>query len=211
MQIKATSGTGSAAAGIIGTGLAMALPDQRWIGFVLMAVGCIIFVFDIKVEGGRIRFGNPKGRQVNSWGPWILIVGGPLIGVLWLYFMPHSISNQPRAPEQSSHGSEDTRAETAKNSAITPVPILDAQLQEIRALRDFLGGKDETGLRETFGIPDILKYNIMFVRKDIAPNSLTDNQKKEMEQFFLGGHGIVSRIYANMTITNNKVLAIDQH
>jgi hypothetical protein len=85
MQVKPTAGTGSAALGVIGTGLAMTLPDQRWIGVILIMLGCIIFIFDIKVKGRRVAFGNPKGRHVNHWGPWLLIVGGPLLGVLWLY------------------------------------------------------------------------------------------------------------------------------
>lgn len=95
MHFKTNAGTRSAAAGLIGTGLAVAFPEQRWIGFIIIAVGFVIFIFDIKVIDWKISFGNPGAAHMNYWGPWVLIIAGPLIGVLWLYFTwAPSVSSQ---------------------------------------------------------------------------------------------------------------------
>jgi hypothetical protein len=74
----------------------MALPDQKWIGVVLIVLGCLIFIFDVKIEHGRICFGNPTGRHVSYWGPWILIFGGPLIGLLWLFWTSSATTQPPQ-------------------------------------------------------------------------------------------------------------------
>jgi hypothetical protein len=47
------AGSAAAAFGIIGTGLALALPDEKWIGWVLVAIGGLVFLFDIRIEGWR--------------------------------------------------------------------------------------------------------------------------------------------------------------
>jgi hypothetical protein len=30
----------------------------------------------------------PRHKSLNTWGPWVLIVGGPILGLLWLYLGP---------------------------------------------------------------------------------------------------------------------------
>ncbi len=54
MHLKTTSGSGDGALGIIGTGLALALPDAKWIGWTLVGIGLVVFVFDIHIERGQL-------------------------------------------------------------------------------------------------------------------------------------------------------------
>jgi hypothetical protein len=97
MQVKTTSGSGAAGLGVIGTGLALALPDAKWIGWLLVAMGLLVFLFDIRIERGQIRAG---GSRLHQFGPWVLIIGGPLLGAAWLYFQnaPTSDSNDGQLP-----------------------------------------------------------------------------------------------------------------
>jgi hypothetical protein len=110
MRFRSISGPASAAVGIIGTGLALALPEQKWIGFILIALGLATFIIGVRDEGCGISPGNPSGKHVSHWGPWVLIISGPLIGFLWLYFTPVSPANTGIEP------SSEKNTETTENS-----------------------------------------------------------------------------------------------
>jgi hypothetical protein len=60
MQIKIAPGSAGTAIGIIGTGLAMLLPEQRWIGILLIGIGLLVFLFDIRVERGHVESGGHR-------------------------------------------------------------------------------------------------------------------------------------------------------
>jgi hypothetical protein len=49
----------------------------RGIGLILMAAAIVGIIIWFAVEH--------RSRTVNAWGPWILIIGGSVIGALWLY------------------------------------------------------------------------------------------------------------------------------
>ncbi len=85
MRIETSSGSASAALGIIGTGLAMAFPEEKWIGLFLVGIGLLVFLFDVKIERGHLRATGPTRHRMNNLGPWILIVTGPVFGLIWLY------------------------------------------------------------------------------------------------------------------------------
>jgi Leucine-rich repeat (LRR) protein len=105
MQLKITSGSGAAGLGVIGTGLAYAFPDAKWIGLLLIAIGVLVFGFDIRFERGRVRTG--RWRRLNQIGPWILIVCGPLIGLVWLYLQsPLASSSSADAQSALAHLAE---------------------------------------------------------------------------------------------------------
>jgi hypothetical protein len=87
-HVQTTSGSGAAALGIIGTGLALALPDDKWIGWILVAAGLLVFLFDVRIEGWHVRAGRLRDTRLNTWGPWVLIIGGPVLGFAWLYLGP---------------------------------------------------------------------------------------------------------------------------
>lgn len=84
MQIRLGPGSALAALSLIGTGFALAYPEAKWFGFVLIGLGVLGFLFDFRLEHGRARFGHGS-EKLQTWGPWILIVGGPLIGGFWLF------------------------------------------------------------------------------------------------------------------------------
>jgi hypothetical protein len=42
MHVQTTSGSAGAAFGIIGTGVALALPDEKWIGWIIAAIGAAV-------------------------------------------------------------------------------------------------------------------------------------------------------------------------
>ena len=57
-RLNRTSGSLSVAIGLVGAGAVVVWPDQRWIGWVLIAVGLLTFAFDVRLESGRLRVGS---------------------------------------------------------------------------------------------------------------------------------------------------------
>jgi hypothetical protein len=92
MQIKTTSGSGSAGLGIVGTELALAFPRAEWIGWLLVVAGLSVFVFDIRIERGHIAVGSPESisrRLRRIWPQYLMVFAGclffaGLIGLLQL-------------------------------------------------------------------------------------------------------------------------------
>src|SRR3979409_226141 len=80
MHIKTTSGSGAGALGVIGTGLALALPDAKGIGWTLVVIGLLVFVFDVHMERGQIAaVGSPatlKQRFKRMWPQYLMMVCG---------------------------------------------------------------------------------------------------------------------------------------
>ena len=83
MQIKTTSGSGAAGLGIVGTGLALALPDIKWIGWLLVAAGLFVFLFDVRIERGHVAVGSPQSLRQRLKRMWPQYLMG-LSGVLFL-------------------------------------------------------------------------------------------------------------------------------
>lgn len=74
---------------ILGVGLALALglPPNSWTDMppelVHIGVGAGIVLIII---GLAITFSSfPRQKSMNTWGPWVLVIGGPLLGMLWFY------------------------------------------------------------------------------------------------------------------------------
>jgi hypothetical protein len=108
MQIRIGSGSFSTGLGVIGTGLAMAFPDQKWIGFVLIAIGLLIFLFDIRFEHGEMESGDRRlGRLIHSADPkrrmiallGMIIFGLGFIGCTAVYFWPKSVARPERSAQ----------------------------------------------------------------------------------------------------------------
>jgi hypothetical protein len=49
---------------IVGTGLAMALPDQKWIGWAIVVLGIAIFALQVRYENGHVRV---SARHAKMW------------------------------------------------------------------------------------------------------------------------------------------------
>jgi len=60
MRVSVASGSVFTGLAIIGTGAAVIWQDQRWIGVLIVLVGVLALVFDIKIERGHVEVGTPK-------------------------------------------------------------------------------------------------------------------------------------------------------
>jgi hypothetical protein len=49
----------------------------------------VIFVSIGGLFGIWLHADVERGRRLSTWGPWVLIIGGPLVGFIWLYFGTH--------------------------------------------------------------------------------------------------------------------------
>lgn len=103
MQVKTTSGSGAGALGIIGTGLALALPNAKWIGWTLVVIGFFVFVFDIHLERGQLTSvgsaATLKQRFKRMWPQYLMVVCGigffvGLVAFLQLNVNPSPISSK---------------------------------------------------------------------------------------------------------------------
>jgi hypothetical protein len=75
-----------------------------------------------------------------------------------------------------------------------PEPLLTAQLQEIKELEAFIGGKDEGQLWDMFDFPNMIRFNIM--RAKACLSALSDAEAAQCNAFFAsGGQGHLSLDY----------------
>ncbi len=65
--------------------------------------------------------------------------------------------------------------------------LFDAQFKELTALEDFIGAKDESELRELFGFPDAVKFNVMIAKRNFLPNGVTRRQSEAIDNFLATG------------------------
>jgi Leucine Rich repeats (2 copies) len=85
MRVRIDSTWLTAAIGIAGAGIALMYPDAAIALFILAG---LVFLFGIRIEGWHFHVGDSWRNRMSTWGPWILIVGGPVLGLIWLYLIP---------------------------------------------------------------------------------------------------------------------------
>jgi hypothetical protein len=127
MHFKTTSGSGAGALGIIGTGLALALPDAKWIGWTLVGVGLLVFVFDVHIERGHIAVGSSvslRERFQRMWPQYLMAICGigffvGLVAFLQLYV------TSPAKEELPSPASDDRPSSPAPTEKPEPEVLLD--------------------------------------------------------------------------------------
>ena len=73
------------AIGIAAAGVALMYPEA---GIVLIVAAVVVLLFGVRIEGWHVRLMPTWRSRVHTWGPWILIIGGPVLGTLWLVFRP---------------------------------------------------------------------------------------------------------------------------
>jgi len=76
--------------GLAGTLAAMALPlaypdTQIWIWRLILWASCFVLIGSILFLLYDVFLRHRVVGKLNMWAPWILIIGGPIIGLLWLY------------------------------------------------------------------------------------------------------------------------------
>jgi hypothetical protein len=52
MRVETSPGSAAAALGVIGTGLAWALPDEKWIGWLIVLIGVLVFCLMFELMDG---------------------------------------------------------------------------------------------------------------------------------------------------------------
>ena len=92
MRTSLTSGSLFNGLAIIGTGAAVMLPDQRWIGALIIGVGILALIFDVRFERGHVEIGSPRtfGKRFRAMSAQIIMLAGALLFVVGaiLYFWP---------------------------------------------------------------------------------------------------------------------------
>ena len=68
--------------GIAGTGLGMAIPDQRWIGWAIVALAIVIFAVQVRYENGHIKIGWGAPERARMWP----IIGMTLSAIAFIGF-----------------------------------------------------------------------------------------------------------------------------
>ena len=86
-----------------------------------------------------------------------------------------------------------------------PSSLFDAQLKEIQEIDNFVGRKSELDLRDTFDFPNMLKYNIVLAKNELAPLLSKAEDVAAMNKFFQGGQALTDVRFATLTVSNNAV------
>jgi hypothetical protein len=82
---------------------------------------------------------------------------------------------------------------------LAPAPLLKSQLEEITRLQEFLTARYESGLREIFDLPGIMRFNIKMTKRSLVPKSMSSTESDEIDEFFKGGQAIVNTKYCNVS------------
>jgi len=77
-------------------------------------------------------------------------------------------------------------------------PLLEAQLRDIQQIDGFIIKKDEHGLRETFDLTNILKFNIRMVRRSLKSALVSKAESEELDAFFKDGNSRVDARYGSL-------------
>lgn len=80
MRLSFSSGSIFNGLAVIGAGMAVMVPDQKWIGAVIVAAGALSLVFDIKVDRGHLEVGSPHSfrTRVRAMLPQTLMILGAI-------------------------------------------------------------------------------------------------------------------------------------
>ena len=64
MRLSFTSGSLSGGLGLFGTGAVILWPTSQWLGYLLIASGVVVFLFDVRFESGHLAIG--KGKKLKD-------------------------------------------------------------------------------------------------------------------------------------------------
>jgi hypothetical protein len=95
--------------------------------------------------------------------------------------------------------------------ASTPDALFQAQLNELEQLEDFVGTKDESELREVFGLSKLLSVNLWIWRSAFAPNRYSSEELNAINAYIKSNikqadtrFGVTSKEGSRLTFTANK-------
>jgi hypothetical protein len=84
--------------------------------------------------------------------------------------------------------------------------LLAAQLQEMRLLQDFISGEPDFDLRQKFDFPGIVKFNLRLDKRSLAPGLVSDQDSKQIDEFFFRGNGVVSLLHSKYYTVNDGAI-----
>ncbi len=76
--------------------LGFLLNPPSWLIWPALAITVLLLLWDRQRNEPHIG-----RRRMSSWGPWLLIVGGPLVGLIWLFFIGENAQPAPAAQIQT--------------------------------------------------------------------------------------------------------------
>lgn len=91
MRINISPGALGTLLGTCGTGLAMALPEYKWIGWAVIALGIAVFVFQARVENGGITAHWPR-REI-MWPIIGMAVSALAFAIFGIWYLQARIAN----------------------------------------------------------------------------------------------------------------------
>jgi hypothetical protein len=174
MRFKTTSGSGAGALGIIGTGLALALPDAKWIGWTLVGIGLLVFVFDVHIERGQIAVASSvslKERFQRMWPQYVMAICGIGFFVGLVAFLQLNVSPPTREI------SEDRPGAVAAPAATVQPPVSGILLDFSNEVLPRISPPE--GLLHLFEIRETSQGIQAFpVEHQFSPNEVIDWQKR---------------------------------
>src|ERR1039457_242682 len=79
--------------------------------------------------------------------------------------------------------------------------LLSSQMQELRELQEFIGGKDQSELWELFDLHKITLFNIRRAKLALNPKSISPKEALEINEFFRDGKALLSALHCKVTRT----------
>jgi hypothetical protein len=147
VQIKTTSGSGAAGLGIVGTGLALALPDIKWIGWLLVAAGLVVFLFDVRIERGHVAIGSPQSlgqRLKRMWPQYLMVFSACLFLVGLVAFLQINVTqlvevHQPPPPPRPLVALANSQLREKTKAMASELRALELEYDRQLALLDYSG------------------------------------------------------------------------
>ena len=140
---------------LLGAGAIVVWPEHTEIGWAMMAIAAV---------GGLALAVHHFGEAWSATAKVVAVIGGiaflALTGLLIWFFRPNTVV-------------------LPKQDLSPPVPLLAEQVQELKAIDNFVGAPDEGSLRDTFDLPRMARMNILVAQDWAIKNS------KEKQRYLL--------------------------
>ena len=114
MRFETSPGPASTVIGIAGSGVALIWPEQKWIGFVLIALAAAVFFFDVRLNDGDMTGRWPRRTKMV---PLALMLCGALafvVGLTWFLKMKPESGKDASLP---AHGTPKSSSKPAEVEA----------------------------------------------------------------------------------------------
>jgi hypothetical protein len=83
--------------------------------------------------------------------------------------------------------------------------LFKAQLQDLQALQNLLGTTDESSLRDMFDYPNMLRFNIAEIKRNLAPKLMSENDLRALDAFDQHAQRMISLKYGRLIRPNPDI------